>query len=490
MSFLESKEGLPDFSKAVFSLWFRIPKSSIAACSANASRGYIQDGTMLPPGVLPLIVFGDEPTGYNSTTRQYSTIGSLTAHYGAQIGAAWVEDTLFGAPSEVPSGNKSTITGFSDPMKMPPSFIGVSCNSEGVSGIFVNLQLNNTATGTGLAYNQSNNIETSDVYYQENYINCVAVAGSFDTVNGFRFPVWPPHTPVSGWASIDEDVTDFVVGAKPESFTGTSDVDITPDVWHHLLLSFDIGGTVSNDTSSCRMWMALDDVNYTGTSLPANTPLGQGNIMLSRGSYPESGPIGGIRPPVSDWQNFESALPEPYCSTPYVNGAFNQVRNHLTPPAASNYVQGWIWVQYSYLGSLNNVTYSFTPKPLPASGHPIGIPATAKFSAFIYPVQLAELQIFTGVTLDTSVEKNRRAFINAKGQPVDEAYGVAKYRGIYGPKTPNVTPSAPIKLLGRRPDVAIVRSARNWMSGFDFNKTSFRPHGKIRPVKPDPVLGR
>ena len=103
---------------------------------------------------------------------------------------------------------------------------------------------------------------------------------------------------------------------------------------------------------------------------------------------------------------------------------------------------------------------------------------------------MAELQIFTGVTLDTSVEKNRRAFINAKGQPVDEAYGVAKYRGIYGPKTPNVTPSAPIKLLGRRPDVAIVRSARNWMSGFDFNKTSFRPHGKIRPVKPDPVLGR
>jgi hypothetical protein len=103
---------------------------------------------------------------------------------------------------------------------------------------------------------------------------------------------------------------------------------------------------------------------------------------------------------------------------------------------------------------------------------------------------MAELQIFTGVTLDTGVKENRRAFINSKGQPVDEAYGVAKFRGIYGPKSPNVTPSVPIKLLGKKPDVAIVRSARNWISGFDFNRTKFRPHGKIRPVKPDPVLGK
>ena len=44
---------------------------------------------------------------------------------------------------------------------------------------------------------------------------------------------------------------------------------------------------------------------------------------------------------------------------------------------------------------------------------PVGIPATDKYADKIHKVQMAELLFFTGHTLDTSQEENRRHFITA-----------------------------------------------------------------------------
>ena len=105
---------------------------------------------------------------------------------------------------------------------------------------------------------------------------------------------------------------------------------------------------------------------------------------------------------------------------------------------------------------------------------------------------MAELQIFTDVTLDTSIENNRRAFINARGEPVDPLYGLEKVRGVFGPKTPNSTPSPPVKLLGKMPDISLTRKASNWGDGLNLGvgKTKFERTGKIRPVTPNPVRGK
>ena len=449
MSYLSSDVGLPNFTKAVISLWFRVPQTTVDDCISREMERP-DPSVMIGKSSIPLLTFGGLTEGFNSSTGPSYTSGSSTLHTGHfDYGGGWVED--YPTVTEMNTGSYSTLSEFVDPILLSPSGIFVVCSSYNPPCISVNLQSPNKANRTGYYFELENGTSSEDVYRT-----------TFAFGGGGGPP--PDFIKRKNWVRIGEDVTNYALSGSPEIFFGSSNIPIAPDVWHHLLLSFDISGSIGNGVSDCRMWMALDDVNYTRWGLPALTDDNHGpnTIFAQGGMYPDG-----------------AADPVPV----YTSGWYLVGQTASDPP-----IPTYEWIDTTVEGAFTPKTYRFTSDPL--IGSPLGVPAGGEFSNAVRQVQMAELQIFTGVTLDTSVEKNRRAFINAKGQPVDEAYGVAKCRGIYGPKTPNVTPSAPIKLLGRRPDVAIVRSARNWMSGFDFNKTSFRPHGKIRPVKPDPVLGR
>ena len=441
MSYLSSDVGLPDFRKAVISLWFRVPQTSVDA--AKADQGYDKE-TMIGGSLVPLLVFGGIVEGYNSPASRVERSGVLTQHTGRLSYGSFVEDY----PTTTETGfNFSTITdGFANPTRLSPSSIAVNCAGD-YPVIAIRLQTTSRPKRTGQFFNTATGTSSTDLYY-------------ITSGGGASAP--PSFMREQDWVHIGDDVTDFILSGRPETFLIDGNVPIAPDVWHHLLVSFDIPeDEIGNGKSSCRIWMAIDDVNCTGDALGTHTPDGFASNTLfpyGGGAYPDEPPL-----PI---QTYESGW--------YSRGSIGD------PPIFT-----YVWIDTTVTGSTVPITYRFTPPPL--VGSPVSIPGPGGSPR---KVQMAELQIFTGVTLDTSVEANRRAFINSKGQPVDEAYGVVKYRGIYGPKTPNVTPSAPIKLLGRSPDVAIVRSARNWMSGFGFNKTSFRPHGKIRPVKPDPVRGK
>ncbi len=209
------------------------------------------------------------------------------------------------------------------------------------------------------------------------------------------------------------------------------------------------------------MWLALDDVNCGRESLPALTDSAhEANTIFAQGGvYPDGPP----------------KLPQPHPSGWYIAGQ--------TESGAPTYV----WIDTTITGAFEPRTYRFSPAPL--KGSPLHVPAPG---SAVYEVQMAELQIFTGVTLDTGVEANRRAFINSRGEPVDPLYGLEKARGIFGPETPNVTPSPPVQLLGKMPDRSVTRMASNWGAGVNLGsaKTSFKPTGKIKPVRPDPVLGK
>jgi hypothetical protein len=447
MSFLESKNGLPDFSKAVISLWFRVPQESIDSCTqqaANAQKlaegGDYSGVNALMNGVIPLVTFGVKGERRIAMSSGEVVIGHVTSHtmvltddnaaWREEPAGWWTDPTTTGSPFVTPIQSPGLPT-TGPPIAMNPSCIGIDCSVSPPTlyFLFETGVLPEEMSGDSIATAAEAPDSWTYCWPWLSYPPALASIPHYDAALVTKDPTFEQSTftvPGGGvtQATSFADVS-WAYHYATVSYSGFSDIVVTADKWHHVLVSVDVseGCSVVDGVvaATSKMWVALDDENYGSSDI-----LASGALAF----------VGMTHPP--------GELGDPYTYTTSVE----------------------------------------------ISGGGVGVPSSSDLSGSIYKVQMAELQIFTGVTLDTSIEKNRRAFINSKGQPVDEAYGVAKYRGIYGPKSPNVPPSAPAKLLGKKPDVAIVRSARNWMSGFDFRQTKFRPNGKIRPVKPDPVLGK
>jgi hypothetical protein len=102
-----------------------------------------------------------------------------------------------------------------------------------------------------------------------------------------------------------------------------------------------------------------------------------------------------------------------------------------------------------------------------------GIPSTDEFRKNILQVEMAELFVWFGKTLDTGIEKNRRAFIK-DGKPVN----------------PNKKPATDdpdggcIELMGV-PDI-ILHGSNRWKNGDGGDYASFVSTGEIKVWRPDP----
>jgi hypothetical protein len=173
----------------------------------------------------------------------------------------------------------------------------------------------------------------------------------------------------------------FQIGGEPGLFAYPGSrldgqfITVTADAWHHILVSFDLSGgcEVSYDAvgatgisfdTPCQFWWAFDDVNYDGEYLWPSNP----NV------YEEE------------------------------TGGANDI-----------YSQGMFTV------SAISTPHEFAAGDLPVSGNPIGFPAVGADSSRVYNIIMTEVQIFTGVSLDTSVEDNRRLFITSLGGPAHPA---------------------------------------------------------------------
>jgi hypothetical protein len=200
------------------------------------------------------------------------------------------------------------------------------------------------------------------------------------------------------------------------------------------------------------MWCALDDVNKNGKELPAITFSnlsqefsGNPNAILSYNTYLTAGLFTG---------------PEP----------------DANPIASFN---------VSFSGDL---------------GDSVIIPSEASYSGgSVEPLQrieLSDLQIFTGVTLDTGSVANRRAFVDANGLPVPPA---ATAVVVEPGAPPSLIVGGSIELLGKKPEI-VLRGSGNWIGGrntgtlgMDNNGVSipsgqFIPTGNIIRYVPDPQL--
>jgi len=487
VSYLQLPEGIPDFNKAVISLWFRVPQASID----TARSMYADDVTGAPMmGIIPLMVFGKRLTFKQPSLHNVPlTTHTYTSQAWSNLTCSWQTEPGFPTETE-DNGSQWFFTGTEFPVE--PSYIGIDCTTDQAL-LNVNIQMDETGAFDGSVPNVVG-LSVEDLLDWQHPVD----DGSCDNFpavdeNGDVLPERTQHTTAT-YAS----AADIAVGATPESFRttnrstgvglphfpGYAGPEITADHWHHLLLSFDLstscnvegtylasgeasGDEVGTVISACKMWIALDDVNLTEKALSGYWPDGSSdpNAVLSPNTF-------FIYRDVIAYDSFQVE--------PFNNGKGNmisQTGEGLTIP-----------------------TGSYSPTQVPSGGEKLGLPATEDYVDFILPVEMAELQLFRDVTLDTGVEANRRAFVDADGVPVsptehpeiDEDTGLPV---LDDDGNPVMLPPPAVELLGQTPDI-LLHGSGNWSRGINTGPPDdadpldddLDPTGLIASYKPGPSL--
>jgi hypothetical protein len=324
---------------------------------------------------------------------------------------------------------------------MPPSYIGIRVGStdfaEDPPLLDIHIQTDVHATGT----------------------NLMKIGTSFhgDYVGIWTNPILPSAMGKPVYQNVTFDYTDvsYIVTEEFDYF-GNSDANASnnnaghpdigePDQWHHLLISWDLKSHSSSGGAS-KIWCAIDNKNKDGDELPA--------------------------------MNDQSAGMGP--------------NDHMSSTC------------FLYQGNDDSIAnISLGSDDVPAN--PFGIPSPPSVNksgedqiisiAPIETIELAELQIFSGVTLDTSEEENRRAFIDYKrdsnGDPIEDEDGKKTLKPI--------DPKRAEELLGQKPDILLHGSAQ-WKNGKNTGSLGvtedgetipegqFQPTGEIKQYTPDPKI--
>jgi len=266
----------------------------------------------------------------------------------------------------------------------------------------------------------------------------------------------PPDSGLYQQYTVIKDIS-YVKTAMPETFEINPKFEVSADKWHHLLVSFDFStpvdvvaikgsqsDNVERDTinSTCKLWYAFDDENKNGKD----------NMGDSWGFH---GPNDVI--PITA---IEAAI------------------SYTSPPISNDSSGG-----PTVTGELYDTEYHWAASPIPMSGGPVGLPASADYVSTIYHVEMGELQFFAGLVIDTGDQQKRRAFVDANGKPVK--------------------PADTEKALGRRPDI-LLHGTSNWKQGKNTGTTGltrneagedvvidagqFQHTGLIKKYTPDPAL--
>jgi hypothetical protein len=485
MSYLNKANGLPNFSKAVISLWFRIPKASLDAITPG------RDDERLS-GVLPLMTFGKQFQGYG-----LETVAGATASYTEQ---AWYTPGDSWQPLGQPkhhSYSTGSIWKQGEAHPVNPSFVGVRKGSDNTFTLTVFLRTESYGTAVNVSHLTRQNISNLNWGYSTASPLALNLEAHADG-NICRTGNVTPGNPWSRTVTI-EDTSDYVLRKDgPDSFEAGFALPVKPDTWHHVLISFDLNhstkatgayafydygvcaadgptppvqGTFTDRTCSdpSRIWIALDDKNYNGPDLT-------GAVALMTGIR-DANLLFGPNEIVS--------------------------RNSLAALRASGGGQksdGWGVsgsVEKSDINSGPAPTYTLTGVTLPSKDYVFGIPAAADLVDGIRKAEMAELQMWTGVILDTSLEQNRRAFIDFERDENGNIVRDDTGKAIMKP----APPEAAQKLLGRRPEI-LLHGNSNWSagkntgslgtdaSGNEIAAGQFKPTGAIISYTPDPSLAK
>jgi hypothetical protein len=494
MSFLQIPTGIPDFSKAVISFWFQVSQETmdavynewLAFVEATVGDPYRTFPRML--GVVPLLTFGPMFDGYyiKADPGANYTYIETKANFsgGGFVILETVEHTQPGA--SVFSATSKILSN--------PSHIGLSVNKDHETGVvvaYLHMRIQMNDNGSGSWVNILGDFKTSDYtqLYGVTDPPCPQdTAWDFDIHADRMDGAFPGGERTSRGEY--KDLTELHARRfGPEAFEagGGSGLVVAPDTWHHVLISCDLGHamtgkgrrhigdqmtgqTVSDEdvravTDPCQVWIALDDKNYIGDDIFYN----------NRSEEQPEGYVAGIGPNGVVPQNI-------YDAAVGVN-------------SAGAFVRYWALSGLIAVDLANNnfglPTYSYNPQPVPSGGHPFGIPCVAGLVDSVRHCEMAEFQMWTGITLDTGVVINRRAFIDYE---LDSD----------GNRTTNMKPVDPKKaaeLLGKKPEI-LLHGSGNWIKGKntgtigvtsadppqEIPEGQFIPTGGIKRYKPDPSL--
>ena len=494
MSFLTLPGGIPgEFKKAVISFWFRVPLRTLQDVAIDKGNENVKAAgnphyvfpRML--GIVPLMTFGALNTGYQLDSN--SPRGDQT----------WTETTIgfshcsYGTPVVVGGTGSTGVTSVkAGDYLANPSFIGIETGAwDGSTGggpistnLHIRLQMGDNGSGEAVVLNDI--IDHSSWTLLDASWSSTDGCGPPPTDTAFSNLVGECLTdydyPGGEWTQTitHEDQTALVTLAHgPEEFEAGYNLEVKPDLWHHVLISFDLDlhgqamvgtgtksmidkpqcsegsgqpppATIDTDGDSsiknpCRMWIALDDVDRNGTDLFLNdqsvTGLGANDIVTSN-VYLAAAKRKSIVTHDKTW-----------AATGLIQ-LFSEVDDFVTPK------------------------YSYTPAPIPSE--PLGIPCIPDLVQYNRHVEMAEFQMWTGVTLDTSSSTNRRAFISDTGKPV--------------------SPRQAEQLLGQKPDI-LLHGSGNWINGSNTGSIGidattgnkipggqFEPTGEIDSYRPNPSL--
>ncbi|WP_375764111.1 hypothetical protein ACE10X_06995 [Bradyrhizobium sp. Pha-3] len=484
-SFIEIPQIVPPSKKMLWSIWFRAPAESLAAAKAEF-EAWRDSGIDRAPltGIVPIAVFGSPRTArkFDVAFREVGTIPAITNYIWDTSICGWRQN----GPTTPAQPEQVAYYVFNDETRnIDPSYIGIDCSGD-VPKLSVNIVMpsNNLASFEG-AWPA---IKTTDR---------PAAMGLYGTVTATAECTPPVNNHAPGDGSICDlehkpsvlpfnDITntdtyesnaEVVMGYRPETFRTVpagnvgelsfgelmssaalgGGQKVTPDEWHHLLLSIDLTNSCSTDgvlsdgttfgtlndteghrtSSACRMWISFDDVNLTKKALSSYWPSG--------------------------YSDPNAILP--------VNGYY--VADDVTVSMSRTIDDCWG-------NNITNVQVQQQPKfrYTPAAFAPgkVSFPAAAPFVDMSKRIEMGEAQVFTGVTVDSSQQNVRRAFITKDGSP------------------------APLKkasdLLGKKPEI-LVHGSANWKKARNTG-TLADPNnnlggvvvGQIEKFKPNPKLGK
>jgi hypothetical protein len=485
---------LPDFTKAIISVWFRVPQFSAVAAKAVSDDWYSSStGKTLPPpllGIVPLVVLG--PDGSFQDAKSTDSFAPRLVEYPTAIGPPGLTQSISGDTTLVsdtrPAFNVEVIVTRHDynepgptliplppetfygqvrltapdgpPQPTNPTVIGIDCTFQDPA-VYVNFQTNEKGSAANYAIDtQSITPGTLSGGYltfpRASYLITTTFQGVGQSTTTEVLD--PPHDVTIGSAPVtigptynQVDVSNIALSTTAAITTNASIV-VEPDVWNHLLVSIDLETMATHgfdavDTippyvtffdSWSNLYIALNDKNYIGFDLTNN------------------------------WTENPN---EP-----------NATVNDDALSVADSPSQGDQNSDPSNFGYFPKPTYRISDPTVPCSDEPMGLPATTKYVKDIYDVDMAEFQMWVGQSIDTADEAMRRLFVAPDKK---------------GRMTP-VKPSVAAAKLGQ-PDILIHRTG-NWEKGKNTGKIGlnfdgsikqsgqFVPKGTIIKFRPDPIL--
>ncbi|SDC06259.1 hypothetical protein SAMN05216337_1001159 [Bradyrhizobium brasilense] len=358
-----------NMTKAIVVAWFMIPEETWIAAAADwtAATSDLPDPSEhgfnnVMAGIIPIITWGPQQT---DTYYDIDLVDPLCDHY---------YNDAFGNPTIYRSTPGYSIDELND-TPTQPSFIGIRAGGPNAGSLVVHLQSGDSPTGSNMDIRL-----TACTYTDPGTPGATQPESQIFTDATYAVASTKGYFGNSDQTGIGDDIPD---GTQQPSIVSLS------TGWHVAVISWDVTGgnaihavdnglhlTMEQITDAYSMlWCALDDVNKSGENLPA----------LWLGMY-------GTNTPVDP-----NAMQSSNCKA----AAFS---NFSDPDAG---------------------TLALSSPTIPSN--PICIPGPASLNRDsgtivpVYKIRMADLQIFTDRSIDTSDITKRRLFVTSTGRPADPA---------------------------------------------------------------------